>query len=577
LPALLDVRWQADRGFEAVRTLVRHAFTFLTMLSALLAATRLPASTLWEALCAGAFAAYAVILWGLFGYWWWTGHQFDVAYALDAGGDAASTVLRSFGFGTLGFAALVTLAFGTAVAWGWFGAARWLRVRRWSIFPSWSLALPLVLELATVRLALGERPLVWAELGSLFAYARGTVRGAPIFPEWPPLPPLREESVFILQLESGNALATSGELEFEGRRYEGDFVPQLRKIARSGVWFPYAWANSVQTNRALENILCGIDHNTGQALSYTPHKIVTPCLPALLRSAGYRTLLFVGFDDLGFMNYRNFASVLGFEEIWDATLAGRSTMYDWGIDDCTFYRAVFDHLRAEHRGEKLFVYVEVSSHHYPFSGYARYASLHPFPLPRNTVEWFLNSWVEQDFCVAEFYRLFREFAPSATHLWITPDHAWPVGLHGNTLNDAGWYNENFLVPLLYVPPQERQQEFRVGEVVSERPGLSDLPATVLDLLTDQFVGNSFAHLLRREGDAAGYEDCHLLVQPYGRRSVAVVRGKDKWVYHFRDQTLEFYDLETDPRERSPAWVTLGVSFEEVRERFYCRRHLRSHR
>lgn len=572
VPALIEVRWQAHEGHEAVRTVVRHCFTVSTMLSFLLLATRLPFAWFGRWVCAVAFPAYATFLWLLFGYWWFTGHQFDVAYAVDAGSDVWPTLVRTLGSELVLLVAVVPLGFAANV-WWWAAAFHWLARQEWKIFPSYRLMAPIALQLVTLQYAAGERQLVWPEVRALLGQATGRDLIAPIFPRWEEGRPMSRENVFILQLESGSAVATGGELVLDGRRYDGDYLRHLRAVAQDGVWFPRAWGNSVQTNRALENILCGIDNNVGQALSYTPDKMVVPCLPARLQSAGYRTWMFVGFDDLSFMNYRTFAHALGFEEVWDATLAGKATTFDWGVDDCEFYRAVFSHLRRVAPAEKWFVYVGVSSHHYPFSGRARYAALHPFPLPQNFVEWFLNSWVEQDFCVGEFYRLYRELAPEHSHLFITPDHAWPIGLHGNTLNDAGWYNENFLISLAYVPPAARREEFRVGEVSALRPGLSDLPATILDLLTGQREGNSFAHALRRHNRGEKeYEDCHLLVQPYGGGTLAVVRGDEKIVYHVHSRELYAYDLAADPLERSPRLLARGISYPEVREKYYCRRH-----
>lgn len=572
IPALLEISWQGQEGGEAVRTLVRHCFTLSMMFSLLLVATRVPPRWAGWWVCALGFAAYGSFIWFLFGYWWFTGHQFDVAYASDAGRDVWPTLIRTFQYDLAVAAVGLALAF-TIQAWWWRKGLRWLAQQDWQFFASYRIALPIALQVVTLYMTAGERQLVWPELRALLGQALGRDLVAPIFPAWEEVRPLRGESVFILQLESGSAIATSGELVLDRQRYEGDYLRYFRGVAHDGVWFPRAWSNSVQTNRALENILCGIDNNVGQGLSYTPDKIVVPCLPARLRDAGYRTLMYVGFDDLRFMNYRNFAHALGFEEVWDATLAGATAPFDWGVDDCDFYSAVFAHLRRTTQPEKLFVYVAVSSHHYPFSGRARYASLHPFLLPQNFVEWFLNSWVEQDFCVGEFYRYYREFAAERSHLFIAPDHAWPIGLHGNTLNEAGWYNENFLISLAYVPPLARRDEFRVGEVSALVPSLADLPATILDLLTEEPMGNSFAHALRRNDRGKDhYEDCHLLVQPYGGGTVAVVRGNEKLAYHLRSQELVAYDLAADPLERSPRLLAQRIPYHEVRKRYYCKRH-----
>lgn len=574
-PAALLAWFQQQTGYRLLRAVTNQAVTFSLILTLLLLAARLPIGRRALAGVVVALATlYGCVLWLVLGYWLWTGHQFDAYFALDAGQDVIRTLRTILGtqLYLLGGAFVFS-------AWGfwtlWWRAAQWIRETQPKLFRSWSLFVPLALQVALWYFSIHEQSVVWPEVAAVVARVQRDAVVGPIFPDTTTWQTQLGDSVYILQLESGNALAISGSLKVRGRRYNGNYAPNLHRLAGSGVFFPKFWSNSVQSNRALENILCGITNNTGPALSYNPAKIVSDCLPAVLRRAGYKTIFYVSFDDPNFMNYRNFVRALGFEEFLDAPSLGFARRPDsWGADDCAFYAAVFADLERRPAGEKRFVYVGVSAHHYPFSGHKRYQHLHPFPLPQAPVEWYLNSWMEQDHCLAEFYRLYLGHTRGEAHLFVTPDHSWPVGLHDNFLNEYGWYQENFAIPFLYVPPASRAGEFRVGEKVEEQPSLSDLPPTILELLDGKARQQSFATLLRRYETPPQdlWEPCHILAQPYGGGAIVIQRRDEKYVYHLQRHRLERYDLVNDPEERAPQLVAEPISYAEVRRGFYCQRY-----
>lgn len=575
-PAAATAFFQRPRGYDLLRAVTDHVVTFTLALTFLVLAARAGRFASWGTSAVGFFAAaYGSFLWGLIGYWFWSGHQFDARFALDAGGDVLRTLQATLGWQ---LPLVLSLFFGFGVAqWGyWRIGAQFLRSRPVAVFPSWTIVVPLSLQAMLWSLCSHEQRLVWPELATLLARARNEPVVAPIFPDTSAWAVQGEESVYLLQLESGNARALSGSLELDGRRYDGDYMPNLRRLLREGVFFPFFWSNSVQSNRALEAILCAITNNVGQALSYNPGKIVSDCLPAVLQRAGYRTIFYVAFDDPEFMNYRNFVRATGFEEFLDASSLGiQVDVTSWGADDCRFYDAVFHDLRKRPVHEKRFVYVAVSAHHYPFAGRPEYAHVHPFVLPQAPIEWYLNSWMEQDYCLARFYTAFQQETRGEAHLFVTPDHSWPVGIHGNFLNDHGWYEENFAIPFLYIPPRRRAGEFRTGETVDARPSLADLAPTVLELLDGKPRPGSFASLLYRRADLNPHEEanlCHILVQPYGGGSIVIQRAREKWVYHLKRKRLEWYDLIADPQERAPQVIAEPIEYSEVRRRYYCERY-----
>ncbi|MCX8071078.1 MAG: sulfatase-like hydrolase/transferase [Candidatus Binatia bacterium] len=575
-PAFATALLQHQSGWGLFIAATDYVVTFSLGVTFLLATSRLGrAAGLASGTVCVVAGLYGTILWGLIVYWIWSGHQLDVRFALDAESDVVRTLKTSLRWR---LPLLLAMAAGCAgILWQfWRQGSRWLRRNPLQFFRSWTIVVPLGLQVLLWSLCAHEQRMVWPELAAVLARAADEPIVAPLFPETSDWDVVGGESVYLLQLESGSAHALSGTLKFEGRRYDGDYMPNLRRVARDGVFFPFFWSNSVQSNRALENILCGITNNVGQALSYNPGKILSECLPSVLRRAGYRTLFYVAFDDPNFMNYRNFARALGFDEFRDGPSLGFvSDLSSWGIDDCRFYDAVFDDLERRGQDEKQFVYIEVSAHHYPFAGRAGYAHLHPFPLPQNPVEWYLNSWVEQDHCVAHFYARYQKLTQGDAHLIITPDHSWPVGMHGNHLNDYGWFAENFAIPFVYVPPRARAAEFRVGEVVGVQPSLADLPPTVLELLDGRRRAHSFAWLLKRSSADAAVESaelCHILVQPYSGGQIVIQRPGEKFVYHLKRQRLERYDLVADPEERSPEVVAERMSYPEFRQSYFCERY-----
>jgi hypothetical protein len=244
---------------------------------------------------------------------------------------------------------------------------------------------------------------------------------------------------------------------------------------------------------------------------------------------------------------------MGFKEIHHADIMDAADrLYPWGYDDCAFYRRVFERLAREQTEQSppLFAYLQVSSHHYPWKPKRTYAETHLFPKPSNFRENYANSALEQDYCLKIFYERFTSFFSGdgrRAHLFILPDHSWPVGLNpeGNVFNDRGAYNENFLIPVLYIPPAERKNEFRIGQRVHARFDETDILPTVFELLNRRNYQNSFAPALKTDDGGGNYEDCHELRQPYGGGQVAIVSGERKYVYSVQNKTITLYDLRHD--------------------------------
>lgn len=364
------------------------------------------------------------------------------------------------------------------------------------------------------------------------------------------------ESVFIVQLESVNA-AVLFERTPDGRGVIWRTpLPGLRAVLEEGggVFFPFFWANSQQTHRAQESILCGVSGNVGAPLSGDPVRLqLRTCLPRHLAEAGFKTVFLYSYFDLDFFNFADFHQRAGFQQVvyGPKLMAAGDRKHAWGYDDCTFYERAFDHLAREGlaKRNKVFAYFEVSMNHSPFIGTDKYPQAHPFAHAATGTEHYLNSIAEQDHCLGVFWRRFRALERDDVHLFIVPDHSIPMGPSTGEADFVTW--------LAYVPPRNRRAEFRSGTVLEPRPSQAQIYPTVLELLGAQRTRQSFAFALAGERRPADYDSCHLLGDPFQRR-LSVVRDGEQAEIRLASGEV---NSTKDGRLRLGYW--------EFRDRYYC--------
>lgn len=387
-----------------------------------------------------------------------------------------------------------------------------------------------------------------------------------------------KDNIFILQLESLNAMAASGQLSQDGDKYKGDFIPHMRSIAKSdGVFFPYFWANETNTNRAQEVILCGIVGNLGKALSYRLNEINIDCLPTTLAKAGYTTVAFRS-DYLEFENEGEFLKKTGFQEVhFKDIMKPGELKYWWGYDDCLFYRRAFEYLKVHYPNpQKLLVFVEVSTHHVPFNWvHPPYTFLHKFKTPVNFLEDYLNSLLEQDYCVQTFYDEYRNYVGDRSHLFILADHSWPTGINEEKTDMIKAVNpEQMLTSLAYIPPTEKWGDFRRGSEEKNMFSQADLVPTIYELLTNKPYQNSFTYALKQSGHKpSSYEDCHLLVQAYHWAHLGIVKNqKDFYKYNIENGKLYYSDISKDILQSDIHVAAPYLSLEDLKNKYFCKRY-----
>jgi len=380
------------------------------------------------------------------------------------------------------------------------------------------------------------------------------------------------ENVIILQLESLNAQLLENFSTSNGEHV----LPILNRAMQRAVSIPFFHANSIQTNRAQASLLCGIVNNFNTPFSYRIKSIDLRCLPEILSEHNYQTIAYRS-DELSFANTGDFFTGIGFQEVHQEDIMEEDDVeYDWGYDDCMFYKRVFAHLQEKHaEKQRVFAFVEVSTHHYPWESQEKYAFTHLYEKTPAEKERYINSARQQDHCLGVFMEEFERYAPENTHLFITSDTSQPMGLHGqNTALTRFAYEENFLIPFIYIPPKKRREEFIVGEEVRGTFSQADFVPTLFELLNNESEYQSFAYALRGERKSRKFEECALLAQPYHDGGVIiVVNGTDKFSYTVASLFASYTNLDEDPMEEQPPKVlSTNMDYEEFKERYFCERY-----
>lgn len=568
------------RGFSLliVSSVLLHFLCLMLLILSLL--TLLQFMRAWRivhVLCAIAGWGYILSIFTLLGYWTITGQPLDIYFVTDTLSDAFHFAMLSLS--TMHIVAIIGTAFALSAVYFFFIRSA-ERLAAALMHPE---AISKLSGIPAIVLCIALLLPSQAQLFGFFEVSR-TPRAKvseilhAIIPDNSSFQAQKNgESFFMLQLESQNAIALEGKAVVSGKTYEGYFMPHQKEIARDGVNFPMVWSNSIQTNRAQESLFCGVVNNLGRGLSINAGSINTVCMPSMFRQAGYKTIVFRA-DDLSITDFETFYQNLGFEEIYQKEIMAPEDKMNGtiGYDDCLFYQRVFEFLQKKYPDPShgLFVYLEVSNNHYPFKERG-YTETHQFTPAQNFVETYLNSSLEQDFCLGKFYEHFQRYSQGKMHLMISPDNSWPVGIAGSTLNAAGAHTEHFLIPMTYVPPMTRRKEFLTGQDVQQRCSQADYLPTVLELTTQTSFPNSCVPFMQLPMEkalaSAPYEDCHLLTQPYGGGRVLIARGNSLYVYALDTQELTLYDLAQDLLLRNPQLIGY-LPYADVVQEYFCERY-----
>jgi arylsulfatase A-like enzyme len=374
----------------------------------------------------------------------------------------------------------------------------------------------------------------------------------------PALAPEKRPNVVVVILDGASAVAMG---LYGG---EKDRTPFIDALGRESVVFDAAVSQAVYTIASIGSLLTGQYPDRHQSVSFADRlreDVVT--LPAILGRAGYRTAAFAGNAVVS----RTFGLDRGYQEfvsVWErAGYTGRGD---------SVVRAFREWLETR-PPEPYFAYVHLREPHFPYDPPPPFAGpvFPDTPFPRGlddaalveelnrrpelrsekvrarVRDLYLGNLAYADSLVQEILgSLGRD-----TVVVLTADHGEALFEHGFLGHNTQLYEESVRVPLLVRGPGFAPRR------VSDLAEVLDLAPTILEI-----AGLSAAPELSRMQGRSLVPALH--GEPLSGRKLAFTRTlwakprysvrteRHKLIWDSRTGASELYDLETDPKERTPA-------------------------
>lgn len=381
------------------------------------------------------------------------------------------------------------------------------------------------------------------------------------------------ESIFIVQLESLNGIAANGEYD-KGDPTHAGAADVMRRLAKNGIYLPHTWAHDIQTHRASEAFMCGAVRNLNARNAID--QVDTDCIPDVLRRAGYRTVFLSSWFDEEFANKGDLMEEMGYDDVRfaDTLMQPDDEQALWGYDEVAFFRRAFEYLGREYRPDQpLLVHLAVCAHHAGFSR-NREDDREWFAVGREKqIEIYLRSARKQDASLKAFWNLYSRYSGENAHVFIFGDHSFPLGLYSAMLPHLGATIDNFVTPMVYIPPKARRAEFDLGRTIDTLHAHSDLPPTFVELVTRKPQANSLVPFFRKTPPPRfEYEPCHIMAQPFGLPGLLIAHGNTTHRYQFVSECIDSFTVTYNPLRQHHLARECGVPYEEYERRYTCARY-----
>ncbi|HEX6273199.1 MAG TPA: sulfatase [Polyangiaceae bacterium] len=363
----------------------------------------------------------------------------------------------------------------------------------------------------------------------------------PVRPSKPRLAP--KSPIVILLTFDAVGIDAANELRRAGR------WPNVEALARESVEFTQARSPAAGTRQTMGAIFTG---RYASQVQWVDRKISSRTLRLTepLARLGLRTIHLEVFDEIG-------SGALGRFDREIRVRPGRKEQRR-ALSEDVLPRAL-EELDAA-KGEPAFLFMHWLDPHAPYDSQGTEGSKRDAYLR------------EVEACDTRFGELRR--ALEQRGLWerviliLASDHGEAFGDHGIATHGNGLYESLLRVPLFIRVPG-------VAPRKSDVPvSLIDLGPTLLDLLgartPGRFVGQSLVPVLR--GQAPSFDRP---IAGDGGTDQTMLFGRHKLIEDRSKQSVELYDLSTDPRERRNLFGTLGGKDELMLKvmRYYFAAHL----
>jgi phosphoglycerol transferase MdoB-like AlkP superfamily enzyme len=314
-----------------------------------------------------------------------------------------------------------------------------------------------------------------------------------------------------------------------------DVMPNLTRLAQSGIVFDRAYAAYPESIKGLYSILCSAYPAFDVAVdSYGS----APCrpLPALLSEHGYETALFHS----GRFMYLGMDAMIrhrGYGLLADAGDIGGNHNSSFGVDEPATIARMLQWIDTRRGGRRFFLtYLPIAGHH-------PYETSAPGPFAEHDeLGRYRNALHEGDASLGVLMKGLEDRGLAEHTLWIVfGDHGEAFGQHeGNYGHTFSLYEENVHVPMLVAARGLVSRQMRANRVVS----LVDVAPTALDLaglsIPTSYQGRS---MLAKGGDMA------LFFADYSLGLLGLRDGSLKVVHTIDSGRSSLFDLDADPEER----------------------------
>lgn len=354
--------------------------------------------------------------------------------------------------------------------------------------------------------------------------------------------PMKEhnvKNVLFIVLESAGATY----FDYYGGNHQ--LSPNLNKYASHALIFDQMYAHAPATNRSLVSIL-------GSMYPYLSYKSLTQEAPdfrhetlsSILKNEGYRTSFFSS-ADLRFQNCRKYLSNRGFDLIEDFSdinckdsfqLESNNYKEGNGIDDICLADRLISWLDAD-TTRNFFSMIWTVQGHYPYF-FAKEEE--DFGVSNYSFNRYLNCLKHDDELIGIVMQALEDRGLDTTTLVVIfGDHGEAFGQHKQFGHGTAIYEENIKVPLYFINPNLFH-----GEHKNDIAGMKDLASTTLSIL-----GIDIPQKWQGRDLLSTDENEAFFFAPWSDYLFGYRKENMKYIFNESQNTVEVYDLLTDPNER----------------------------
>lgn len=339
-------------------------------------------------------------------------------------------------------------------------------------------------------------------------------------------------------------LESAGASYFDGYGGTYQLSPNLNKFADQALMFDQMYAHAPATNLSLASIL-------GSMYPYLSYKSLTqeapdvnyPTISSVLKNMGYRTSFFSS-ADLRFQNCKQFLSHRGFDRIEDFSTIKcseqfRNIKFDElnGIDDLCLADCLTSWL-DEDSAQNFFSVLWTVQGHYPYYFAQKEKD---FGVSNFSYNRYLNCMKHNDELVGKVMQALEERKLTSTTLVVVVgDHGEAFGQHQQYGHGTAIYEENLKVPLYFI-----NSTLFHGERKSDVAGMKDLSTTVVSV-----VGADIPQIWQGRDLLSTISNESFFFAPWSDYLFGYRKNNMKFIFNETQNTVEVYDLNTDPKEKT---------------------------